>query len=438
MIRFKQILISCLIFPVALACSSNDNNKYKTDLPSVAAHSAYDFYHSIGVCTHVGYANTAYNDFDGIVYPRLTELGVKYIRDGYSGRMSQDEQDNRYERLGKAGIKLLFVTGNDDPNLLLPKIKKLQPYLWGVEGSNEVDFSHNKDPELWVSWAINRQQALYDVIKNDPETKSLPVVNFSLAELGAVASLVGNQTNKIDYGNMHIYAAAKHPANHWGNGLSGEEALNSAKIVSGSKPIIMTECGYHNYVAYPANHIGAPEELAAIYLLHLYFEYFNQGIECSYVYELLNEEIIGSGEDRPIERNFGIVRADGSPKPAFSALKNLITLISDNQQTTPSPLDFELKAGTELGKNFLRYSLLQKSNGSWWIAVYRTNEIYNAQLNVITHPVTEKMTLNLEDKASEINLYVPNKSIEKQKTFNNQSSIEFDLISELVLIEIKI
>ena len=36
------------------------------------------------------------------------------------------------------------------------------------------------------------------------------------------------------------------PSQHWGWGLSMERAIAEAQKVSGNKPILVTECGYHN------------------------------------------------------------------------------------------------------------------------------------------------------------------------------------------------
>lgn len=425
-----QIALFLSLHTLFLSCK---NDEPTTTLPSVEARCAYDFYQSMGVCTHIGYSTTTYGNFDQITYPLLKELGIKHIRDGYGGMLSKTEQDQRYKILGAEGIKILFCTGTANPASLMTSIKNLLPYLSGVEGSNEVDFTNGKDPVQWVPISVSRQQIFYDSIKNNLATKDLPVVNFSLAELGNAAKLVGDQTNKIDYGNLHIYAAAKHPANHWGGGLTEDQALSYIRLVSGTKPIIMTECGYHNYVSYPSTHAGVPEEISAIYIPHLFFEYFNKGISRSYIYELLDQNPDIDGDK---ELHFGMIRCDGTPKPVFYALKNLISLISDDKITTPMPLNFELKTGTELGGKYLRYTLLQKSNGRWWIAAYRTNELFDTNLLINKTVQPEKMTLNLASKAKEINIYIPNKSIDKQITFSNQNSIDFNLGSELVLIEI--
>lgn len=51
-------------------------------LPAEEARRADDFVDFIGVNTHLGYNDTTYRDSDGIIEPRLLQLGVRHIRDG--------------------------------------------------------------------------------------------------------------------------------------------------------------------------------------------------------------------------------------------------------------------------------------------------------------------------------------------------------------------
>ncbi|MEK7080196.1 MAG: hypothetical protein AAB901_02805, partial [Patescibacteria group bacterium] len=55
----------------------------KTHAAVEAARPASDFIDTIGVNIHVGYTDTVYGNFAGIIKPRLLELGVSNVRDGY-------------------------------------------------------------------------------------------------------------------------------------------------------------------------------------------------------------------------------------------------------------------------------------------------------------------------------------------------------------------
>lgn len=422
------------------SCGDKENGGEETPIASVEAKSAYDFVNSIGVNTHFGFYDSNYwLKWDEIAFPRLKELGVKHIRDGYGYRVPVGEE--RFIEAGKAGIKLLLSATTDTPAQLTLKLDALLPYLSGVEAVNEVDYTAdpiNKDPAVWVPFAKQKQGELFNLLKNTPKYSHLPVVAVSLADLNGNATNLGDISGMIDYGNIHSYASGRHPANHWGYGMSWETISQKAKTVFGSKTLMATEAGYHNYVAPNQSHIGVPESVSAIYIPHLFFEYFNKGIARTYIYEFLDQHKASDWPDAPeLEWNLGLIRKDGTAKPAFTALKNVIALLSDNNETYKAqPLAFEIRAESSIVNSDLRHTLLQKSDGSWWLAVYRKTEIFDPTF-LIEKPIqAAPVTLRLGSKAKNINLYVPNKSDAKQETFQNSSSISFNLAAELVLLEI--
>ena len=52
------------------------------DAEAESARPADAFVDYVGVNTHLGYSDTTYGDYEGILKPRLLELGVRHIRDG--------------------------------------------------------------------------------------------------------------------------------------------------------------------------------------------------------------------------------------------------------------------------------------------------------------------------------------------------------------------
>jgi len=193
-------------------------------LPALAesARSADAFVNFVGVNTHLGYLDTAYGDYEGILKPRLLELVVHHIRDA----TFNDEALLKYLDLGKHGIRILLIT---DSTRAVEKARKLGPVLFAIEGVNEPDGRGGE----WVARTRQGQQKLYEAIKGCAETKGLPVVVSSLANLRDSPGKLGDLSGCLDFGNMHPYAAAQPPSRHWGWGLSMERAITEARKVSG-------------------------------------------------------------------------------------------------------------------------------------------------------------------------------------------------------------
>lgn len=383
---------------------------------------AYDFIQSIGINTHFGYYDTQYRHYEKVLKKRLLELGVKHIRDGtYNNDVLQ-----KYKDIGENGVRLLLITPHDKA---VERAKAIGSMLWGVEAVNEPD--GGKQPGTWEKEARLEQQQLYESIKNDAETQNIAVVGVSLANIRDNPRRLGDISQWMDYGGMHPYAAGQYPAFHWGWGMSMDNAVSEARNVSGNKPLIVTECGYHNKEHNP-NHPGVPEAVAAIYHLHLFFVYFNKGIQRSYKYELLDLKPDKAMTD--MECHFGLVRSDGTVKPSFTALKNLIRLLNDSdQEFSPHSLPLQI---TTAGNVAIQSTLLQKSDGSWWLALFRPVSVYDLKnkKRLTVPPVS--VTVELE-KNKNTYLYNPIISDKPVMSFKKKREITFELGEEVLLLEIK-
>ena len=98
------------------------------------------------------------------------------------------------------------------------------------------------------------------------------------------------------------------------------------KALAPEKPLWITEIGYPSHTGAA----GVDEEIQADYLVRTFLlARTSPSIERMFWYDLQND-----GEDRSEpEFNFGIVRKDGTAKPAFAALKTMTSLIKDLRLT---------------------------------------------------------------------------------------------------------
>jgi hypothetical protein len=385
-----------------------------------SARPADAFVEFVGVNTHLGYYDTAYRDYEGIVKPRLRELGVRHIRDG----TFNDDVLREYLDLGQHGIRLLFIT---DSERAVERARKLRPVLFGLEGMNEPDGRQGD----WVPRIRAEQQRLYEAIKGDPATRELPVAVSSLANLRDSPAKLGDLTPYLDYGNMHPYAAGNPPSRHWGWGLSMERAIAEARKVSGDKPILVTECGYHNRME-EQGHPGVSEEAGAKYFPRLLFVYFNRGMTKAYKYELLDEKPDPGSAD--MEKHFGLVRTNGTPKPSFIALKNLLRLLADPGAPVPAEsLAFQLSGAT----NNLCHTLLQKRDGTFWLALFQEAVSFDAKTHQDLQIASQPVTLKLPWASPEIRLFRPNSSAETAERVSAAREIKLEVADEVLLVEIQ-
>jgi hypothetical protein len=299
--------------------------------------------------------------------------------------------------------------------------------LFAVEGDNEPD-GRGGD---WVRGIREDQPKLYAAIKGDSATKDLPVAVSSLANLRDSPGKLGDLSANLDFGNMHPYAAGQPPSRHWGWGLSMEQAISEARKVSGDKPILVTECGYHNRME-EKGHPGVSEAAEAKYLPRLLFVYFNRGMTKAYKYELLDLKPDPGFTD--MEKHFGLVRADGTPKPSFLALKNLLHLLADPGPAIQSEsLSFQFSGAT----NNLHHTLLRKRDGTFWLALFQEADSYDAAAHRDLEAPLQPVTLKLPWAAPEILVFRPNTSIEPKQRVQGATEIRLETPDEVLLVEIK-
>ena len=89
----------------------------------------------------------------------------------------------------------------------------------------------------------------------------------------------------------------------------------------------------------------------------LFLEYFNQGFPRTYSYEFIDEKADTTNDP---QMHFGLLRFDGSAKPAFTAVANLIQILKDPGATfSPAKLDYKMTGAL----NSVHHTLLQKRDG---------------------------------------------------------------------------
>jgi hypothetical protein len=388
------------------------------------AQSADKFVDSMGVNTHLRYLDTTYKNFNNIIKPRLNELGIRHIRDGLI--VTDLDSQKKFSELGKLGIKLTMLFDyrwNKDPKEVEQIVKMLPDFVEAIEGPNEWDvvqptYQGQKFPQALRDF----QNKLYSTVKETAMTKHLPVVAASMAHWWN-AEKVGSMA--CDIGNIHSYSGGKMPS----AGDLDEWWIPAARLICGNKPIMATETGLHNAIRDPkALHPGVSELAAGKYIPRLYLEYFNRSIRRTFTYEFIDEE---SAIDQ--ENNFGLLRYNGSPKPAFTALKNVITLVKDPGSSFPlKSLAYTLTDPPP----HLHHTLLQKRNGKFYLILWQEVSSFDLKMKQDIVVPDLSITVNLRTPIVAAAIYRPLKSIKPIQQWRNPQRLSLSVPDHLLVLEL--
>ena len=156
--------------------------------------------------------------------------------------------------------------------------------------------------------------------------------------------------------------------------------LDLLKINSPSLPFFSTETGYNNDLSLKGR--AVPESVSAVYMPRLIINQWNSGAKRTYIYELVSS----------LNEDFGLVRSDFTPKPAFYAVSNLLKLLSDPGPTfQPGTLSYGIKGGDTA----LCHALFQKRDGSFYLAIWVEKSSYDIDNQAPTPVSPESIELQL-------------------------------------------
>jgi hypothetical protein len=375
----------------ALACLLVTAGPASAEL--VMPRSAASFRDSVGVVTHAGFGDTAYGDWPRVV-DKLDELGVRHLRDGvYANPVDHRRQWNEHyyramELAASRGMRFTFGfagpaydAGTMD-QLLGVVAGRLRHAAEAIEAPNEYD--RFMGGPRWHSVLASYGRLLYRRVNADRSLRSLPVLGPSLATAGAEARL-GDQSAFLDRGNIHPYAGGQSP-----NPAHLKAEFADAALVAANKPVWASEAGYHNALRTSSGHPGVSEPLAAVYITRTFLEHFASGIDRTFVYELADEKPEPRLQD--LEQHFGLLRHDFSPKPAFTALKHLLAAVgTSGPRARLRPLRMSVSgAGTGI-----RRLVLQKGDGSYLVALWRLDSIWDPERRRTLHVRPDALRLHL-------------------------------------------
>jgi len=264
--------------------------------------------------------------------------------------------------------------------------------ILALEGPNE---------ELWdagqCAATLQISHEIWAAKQGDSRYNGIPFIGPSPA-WPTQYDCLGDISGITDGGNAHPYpgdlpAAATDAGPNW----SAVGWLSSARDAVGADAAVWaTETGYHTAI----NAAGLSETADGKYMSQLYFAFQRIGYEKVYKYELIDEF------DNPAldydQSHYGMLRYDLSKKPSYVTLKRIMDLLDDDLQANFTPLDY---AVANTPTRFRSY-LLQKSDGSHWLALWNDIKVWEGTTGTDLTPADVTVTLNFTSRKT-VDVYRP-------------------------------
>lgn len=321
--------------------------------------SAEAFVDSIGVVTHLHYADTAYGR-QAEVIALLRELGVGHIREAappLTGPLADG-----LRAAGEAGIRATVGSGDldvDPARTVADSLAVMGDGVAAFEAPNELDNSGDPD---WAAKLPGYMAELAAAARK--QAPGVPVIGPSFIDPASRAQIPNDLPGLF---NGHPYSGGEPPE------PALNQALSERRATAPKRGAVFTETGYHNALAATDGQPPASEEAAAVYIPRLLATAFGAGVRRTFLYELLDEQ-----PDPGLaisEQHFGLVRNDLSPKPAYTAVQTLIAAMrSTPGERSGGPLAWDLEIE---GDERVERLTLSRRDGSRAILLWRPVSVWD-------------------------------------------------------------
>lgn len=376
---------------------------------------AVAFLNSTGCNTHMNFAGPYQNVAQ--VTNSVKSLGIRRIRDGMHFLPNLDAFNVNTSALRGFGTRLCLVC---DPSENLGPITStvFDEFAWATDSLDVIEGPNEVDDAKTIPTTPAFQQSIWNAAKGMAQGLSVKVAAPSLADTGNAPQL-GDLSAWCDFGNLHAYPIGNPQAAIPENFLNG--LITQVKAVSGAHPDIVSECGY-----YTAGPDCFSEQAQAKYTPRMQLSYYAAGAKQVYIYELFDQEPASTVTDPQL--HFGLIRFDGTEKPAYGAVKNMLSILSRNNCEI-SPLNYLLTGPS------VESVLLQQTDTSWLLFLWQAVSCYDQGTSSdITNPDVN-VTLSLP-KSMNVSVYKPLLQAEELVVYENAASVPLWVSDHLSIIKI--
>jgi hypothetical protein len=392
---------------------------------------AIDVLNRFGINTHIDFQNYGYQNLS------QTALDINYLGNGQIKILRDSPGSSQdlawWPQLAAAThAKFDAYIGEGAPSIYASELSLMQQmragaYLMGVEGGNEEDDSYPTSLENTQQLAAQFQPTLFTWA----QSVGLPTFNISFGSgwcgpqdpncLIGDYGTVGDLSSSATYGNAHTYPQYSPQSTGAFANLN-----HDATLAASSRPVAITEFGWTTNN--PGGFGNVSETTQAAYTLEGILDAYQLGNPYYFYYALYDD---ASGA-------FGLFKTSNQPKVAAKAMHNFFALLGDTGTSassfTPTALSYSLSGmpasnGISGGKQLL----LQKSDGSYWLALWNEQSLNTASgADVSVTPVPVTLTL---DSPASIEIYDPLVSTNALQTTSG-ANITVNLPAHPILVHI--
>jgi hypothetical protein len=375
---------------------------------------------SIGVVVHFNYVDTAYGRQPEVL-SRLGELGVRNIRDAMPSRGEPLEAGLR--AAARQGIRATLATGDParDPALAVAdSLAVMGDDIAAFEGPNELD---NSGDPAWPATLRSFMPALAAAVRE--QAPDVPVIGPSFINPASRSQIPPDLPGLL---NGHPYPGGKPPEPVIG------DAVRELRRGAPRRGVVFTETGYHNALGASSDHPPVSEQAAAVYLPRLLVTAFGSGVRRTFIYQLADEVPDPTLGDP--EQQFGLLRSDLSPKPAFRAVQTLIAALraSPGQRSGGEPA-WTLRVH---GSGEIQRLALVRRDGSRLIALWRPVSVWDrdARRPIQPSPLSVELSFGLRG-ARNVSVWRPSVSSQAVLSRDYARRLPLELEGDLVLVSLR-
>lgn len=450
-----RIVMGLVVYSIAFNNASSEGSERTngmTSLPSAAAVStrvetasavaspAQSFVNSIGVNTHITYANRGYRNLP-LIIRSLRFLGVRHVRD----RAPMIPDLPAYRALSAAGATFdLVITGRGgDLSVELPKeIDATKMLMLGspgsvfsIEGPNETNtetFLYQGRSSVHPPVATRTMQTLSKTIRSDPYLKRVSLVSLSIsngvADWPTYQDRLGDLSPYVDRANWHVYFdKGSQP------GPAVASMYHDAQRTAPNKPVVFTELGYFTGRRYSSG-AGVGELAQAKNSLNGLLDAFKMGVSHTYLYELTEGSAHPSETD--FEQTFGLFRADGTPKLAAVAIHNFSAILSRPEPRgdtgAPTALSYTIDGLPAEGNSLL----LRQGPDAFYLVVWNEAADWDAEKHKDVEVNPTRATVQFTTSGYNADVYDPLRGAEPMDRLSDVRSVSLALTDHPLIIRV--